>query len=67
MSVPLRLFPVRQRWLVCQTTDSGKVIYAEAFFSRSRADRAAKAANERNKWYDSRQKAVVARLPLDIR
>ncbi len=42
-SVLQSLLP-RKRWLVHQTSDSGKVLYAQTFFTRDGAERAAKAA-----------------------
>lgn len=66
-SAVIKLMPARKRWIVYQATSEGKVVYADTFITRGAAERAAKSANERKKFWSSRLSAEVARLPHDIR
>jgi hypothetical protein len=66
-SVVLKLVPFRPRWVVYQTTTDGKVVYADTFFMRNTAERAKRAADDRVRFFSTRLKAEMARLPLDKR
>jgi hypothetical protein len=64
--------PFRPRYLVIQTKAAAsfgpdQVIYAQVFYRRSSAEKAAKAANERVRTFGPRRYAGIAKLPLDRR
>jgi hypothetical protein len=68
----------KARWLVLQTEVRGlanrpTIVYAQLFYTRSRTDRAAKAADDRirirvgNRASGPRGSALVTKLPIDAR
>jgi hypothetical protein len=66
----LRLVPWQKRWLVCQVRSGvirTELVYAQSFYRRSTALRAAKAAQERTKAFGNRLPPELVKLPVDKR